>query len=63
MPTTAVLAPPRETGLKRGFAALLRSSGDDSKAAPLRQPLLRDIASCEMFFFSLTNTVSRQRLA
>ena len=31
--------------------ALLRSSGDDSKAAQLRQPLPIDIASCQMFFF------------
>ena len=44
VPTTAVLTTPAQKRAKALFClktpALLRSSGDDSKAAHLRQPLL-----------------------
>jgi len=46
---------------------LLRSSGDDSKAAHLRQPLPRDVISHKMFLFFFAPTKetvpTRKRLA
>ena len=61
----AVLAEPARKEAKAFFRstnpARLRSSGDDSKAAPLRQPLLsRHCLDLRCFFFSPTGeTVSR----
>ena len=54
--TTAVLAPAAGLQLAAlrqagpNYSAGAPSSGDDSKAAQLRQPLLSDIASHEIFF-------------
>ena len=54
--TTAVLTPPAQKRRSKGRPSTtppaLRSSGDDAKAAHLRQPLLSDTASCEVFFSS-----------
>ncbi len=59
VPTTAVLATPARNRAKALFRstapALLRSSGDDSKAAQLRQPLLsRHRLARDVFFFPHT---------
>ena len=59
VPTTAVLAKPARNRAKALFRlkapALLRSSGDDSKAAHLRQPLLsRHCLARGVFLFSPT---------
>ena len=64
VPTTAVLTPSARNKAKALFRstapALLRSSGDDSKAAQLRQPLLsRRYLDLDVFrFLTLSETVS-----
>jgi hypothetical protein len=71
VPTTAVLAKPARNKAKALFRskapARLRSSGDDSKAAHLRQPLLwrrrLDLRKKEKSFPTTRVDVPRERLA